>query len=284
MGMIEINISKKLLGSNGDMNLEVKLNIDQKEFITLTGSSGAGKTTLLRILAGLEEAKGTIKVGDEIWLDSNYSLPPQKRKIGFVFQEYALFNNMSVEQNLTYIKKDIKLARELLEITGLVSLKDRLPSSLSGGQKQRVALCRAMMNRPKILLMDEPLSALDQSTRVKLQDKILAIHREFGTTTIMVSHDISEIYRLSSRVITLDQGKIIDDTDIKDIVSTTDSNSKFIFEGSILDIDIKDSTYIVKVVVAKQVVTIFVDKNRAKSLIVGQKVTLTTDTFRPYLL
>jgi molybdate transport system ATP-binding protein len=284
MGMIEINISKKLLGSNGDMNLEVKLNIDQKEFITLTGSSGAGKTTLLRILAGLEEAKGTIKVGDEIWLDSNYSLPPQKRKIGFVFQEYALFNNMSVGQNLTYIKKDIKLARELLEITGLVSLKDRLPSSLSGGQKQRVALCRAMMNRPKILLMDEPLSALDQSTRVKLQDKILAIHREFGTTTIMVSHDISEIYRLSSRVITLDQGKIIDDTDIKDIVSTTDSNSKFIFEGSILDIDIKDSTYIVKVVVAKQVVTIFVDKNRAKSLIVGQKVTLTTDTFRPYLL
>jgi molybdate transport system ATP-binding protein len=282
--MIEINISKKLLGSNGDMNLEVKLNIDQKEFITLTGSSGAGKTTLLRILAGLEEAKGTIKVGDEIWLDSNYSLPPQKRKIGFVFQEYALFNNMSVGQNLTYIKKDIKLARELLEITGLVSLKDRLPSSLSGGQKQRVALCRAMMNRPKILLMDEPLSALDQSTRVKLQDKILAIHREFGTTTIMVSHDISEIYRLSSRVITLDQGKIIDDTDIKDIVSTTDSNSKFIFEGSILDIDIRDSTYIVKVVVAKQVVTIFVDKNRAKSLIVGQKVTLTTDTFRPYLL
>jgi molybdate transport system ATP-binding protein len=284
MGMIEINISKKLLGSNGDMNLEVKLNIDQKEFITLTGSSGAGKTTLLRILAGLEEAKGTIKVGDEIWLDSNYSLSPQKRKIGFVFQEYALFNNMSVEQNLTYIKKDIKLARELLEITGLVSLKDRLPSSLSGGQKQRVALCRAMMNHPKILLMDEPLSALDQPTRVKLQDKILAIHREFGTITIMVSHDISEIYRLSSRVITLDQGKIIDDTDIKDIVSTTDSNSKFIFEGSILDIDIKDSTYIVKVVVAKQVVTIFVDKNRAKSLIVGQKVTLTTDTFRPYLL
>jgi molybdate transport system ATP-binding protein len=284
MGMIEINISKKLLGSNGDMNLEVKLNIDQKEFIALTGSSGAGKTTLLRILAGLEEAKGTIKVGDEIWLDSNYSLPPQKRKIGFVFQEYALFNNMSVEQNLTYIKKDIKLARELLEITGLVSLKDRLPSSLSGGQKQRVALCRAMMNRPKILLMDEPLSALDQSTRVKLQDKILAIHREFGTITIMVSHDISEIYRLSSRVITLDQGRIIDDTNIKDIVSTTDSGSKFIFEGSILDIDIRDSTYIVKVVVAKQVVTIFVDKNRAKSLIVGQKVTLTTDTFRPYLL
>lgn len=282
--MIEINISKKLLGSNGDMNLEVKLNIDQKEFIALTGSSGAGKTTLLRILAGLEEAKGTIKVGDEIWLDSSYSLPPQKRKIGFVFQEYALFNNMSVEQNLTYIKKDIKLARELLEITGLVSLKDRLPSSLSGGQKQRVALCRAMMNRPKILLMDEPLSALDQSTRVKLQDKILAIHREFGTITIMVSHDISEIYRLSSRVITLDQGKIIDDTDIKDIVSTTDSNSKFIFEGSILDIDIRDSTYIVKVVVAKQVVTIFVDKNRAKSIRVGQKVNLATDTFRPYLL
>jgi molybdate transport system ATP-binding protein len=282
--MIKIDINKQLHGANGLMDLSVNLKINHGDFVALAGKSGSGKTTLLRILAGLEEAKGTIKVGDEIWLDSNYSLPPQKRKIGFVFQEYALFNNMSVEQNLTYIKKDIKLARELLEITGLVSLKDRLPSSLSGGQKQRVALCRAMMNRPKILLMDEPLSALDQSTRVKLQDKILAIHKEFGTTTIMVSHDISEIYRLSSRVITIGQGKIIDDTDIKDIVSTTDSNSKFIFEGSILDIDIKDSTYIVKVLIAKQVVTIFVDKNRAKSMRVGQKVTLTTDTFRPHLL
>ena len=204
--MIDISIQKELLGSLGKMDLQVNLSIETQSFVALSGQSGSGKTTLLRILAGLEPAQGRIVVNDEVWLDEKKSLPPQKRGIGFVFQDYALFPNMSVIDNLLFVKKDASLAKHLLDMTELSELAHRSVMSLSGGQKQRVSLCRAMMNRPKLLLMDEPLSALDPSMRTKLQHEILALHKEFKTTTIMVSHDPSEIYRLSNRVVVLSQG------------------------------------------------------------------------------
>ena len=117
--MIHIQIEKLLHGSNGKMNLNVNLEIKNKDFVALAGVSGSGKTTLLRILAGLENAKGKIKIDDEIWLDEKFCLSPQKRKIGFVFQDYALFPNMSILDNLLYVKKDKELAYHLLEITEL---------------------------------------------------------------------------------------------------------------------------------------------------------------------
>ena len=216
--MINIKIQKPLFGSNGQMNLDIDLQIQKGDFIALSGLSGSGKTTLLRIIAGLETASGTIKIEDDIWLDDKYSLPPQKRDIGFVFQDYALFPNYTVLENLLYVNKDINLANHLLNLTELNELKDRYPQTLSGGQKQRVSLCRAMMNRPKILLMDEPLSALDTNMRTKLQNEILTLHKEFETTTIMVSHDPSEIYRLANRVVVLNEGKIINDGLPKDVL------------------------------------------------------------------
>jgi molybdate transport system ATP-binding protein len=209
--MIDINIDKTLYGSNGQMDLDVNIDIKKGDFVILTGASGSGKTTLLRVLAGLEVAKGKINVNGQNWLDDNFNLSPQKRDIGFVFQEYALFPNMDVEQNLLYVRDDINLANHLLKITQLTKLKNTMPQTLSGGQKQRVALCRAMMNKPKLLLLDEPLSALDIDIKLKLQDELVALHKEFKTTTIMVSHDISEIYKLSDRIITLKDGKISDD-------------------------------------------------------------------------
>jgi molybdate transport system ATP-binding protein len=157
--MIKIDINKQLHGSSGKMDLDVNLEIKQGEFLALAGLSGSGKTTLLRILAGLEEANGTIKIDDSVWLDEKVYLAAQKREIGFVFQDYALFTNLSVLNNLLYVNKDKELANHLLEITELSELKNRLPQTLSGGQKQRVSLCRALMNKPKLLLMDEPLSA-----------------------------------------------------------------------------------------------------------------------------
>jgi molybdate transport system ATP-binding protein len=209
--MIHIEIQKQLHGSQGKMYLDVDLEIQQGEFIALMGESGSGKTTLLRVLAGLERAAGNISVEDVTWLRSQKMLPPQQREIGFIFQDYALFDNMSVEENLLFVNDDKVLAKRLLELTELTQLASRNVKGLSGGQKQRVSLCRAMMKKPKLLLMDEPLSALDPTMRTKLKDEILKLHKTFGTTTIMVSHDTEVSYQLADRVLVLDHGKLIAD-------------------------------------------------------------------------
>ncbi len=281
--MINIDISKKLHGSSGEMNLNINLNIKEGDFVALSGKSGSGKTTLLRILAGLEEAEGSIKVGDELWIDSKRSLAPQKRKIGYVFQDYALFPNMSVEENLLFVNRDRSLADHLLNMTELDELKNRLPNTLSGGQQQRVSLCRAMMNRPKLLLMDEPLSALDPSMRTKLQNEILTLHKEFGTTTIMVSHDPSEIYRLASRVLVLDLGQIINDGKPKEVLLKTQGSQKFSFEGELLDITKVDVIYVAIVSIGQQLVEVVVSSDEAKNLKIGQTVTVSTKAFAPMI-
>ena len=282
--MIRIDINKKLHGANGKMNLDISLKIEDGEFIALTGQSGSGKTTLLRILAGLEEAYGTIQVEDKLWLDNKKALAPQKRQIGFVFQEYALFANMSVEQNLLYVNNDKELANHLLEITELDKLKKRLPNTLSGGQKQRLSLCRAMMNKPKLLLMDEPLSALDPAMRTKLQNEILQLHKEFKTTTIMVSHDPSEIYRLANRVVVLNLGEIINDGTPKDILLKTSGSQKFSFEGELLDIIKADVVYIAIVSIGQQLVEVVLSKSEAKDLKIGQSVRVSSKAFAPSIL
>ncbi|MCK5293936.1 MAG: ATP-binding cassette domain-containing protein, partial [Arcobacteraceae bacterium] len=215
------------------------------------------------------------------WLDNKFNLPTQKREIGFVFQDYALFPNMSVEENLLFVKKDKKLANYLLDMTELSELKKRLPNTLSGGQKQRVSLCRALMNRPKLLLMDEPLSALDPSMRTKLQNEILTLHKEFGTTTIMVSHDPSEIYRLSNRVVVLEQGKIINDGKAKDVLLRTTGSQKFSFEGELLDIVKVDVIYIAIVAIGQQLVEVVISQDEVKNLQIGDIVNLSTKAFSP---
>ncbi len=281
--MIKIDINKKLHGSSGEMELNVNLDIKEQDFVALAGQSGSGKTTLLRILAGLEKAKGHISIGDDIWLGGNTILPPQKRKIGFVFQDYALFPNMSVEENLLFVNRDKELAHELLEITELSELKKRHPSTLSGGQKQRVSLCRALMNRPKLLLMDEPLSALDPSMRTKLQNEILALHKKFGTTTIMVSHDPSEIYRLSNRVIVLNLGEVVNDGSAKDVLLKTTGTQKFSLEGELLDITKVDVINIAIVSIGQQLVEVVVNNEEVKALKIGQVVNVSTKAFTPMI-
>jgi molybdate transport system ATP-binding protein len=281
--MLELDIRKRLQGSRGEMSLDIQLSIKEHDFIALSGQSGSGKTTLLRILAGLEEASGSILMGDEVWLDERMHMPTQKRGIGFVFQDYALFANMSVEQNLLYVNKDKALANHLLELTHLSELKDRLPSTLSGGQKQRVSLCRALMNRPRLLLMDEPLSALDPKMRTQLQEDILRLHKEFGTTTIMVSHDPSEIYRLANRVFVIDQGKIIREGTAKELFLKAHGSQKFSLKGELLEIIKADVIYIAVVAIGQQIVEVVLDENEAKTLKAGQSVQVNTKAFAPSL-
>ncbi len=281
--MIDINIHKLLQGSIGPMELDVDISINEHEFIALAGQSGSGKTTLLRILAGLENAEGKIKVHDELWLDETKFLPVKKRGIGFVFQDYALFENMSVQHNLLYVNRDKVMAKHLLEITGLYELKDRLPATLSGGQKQRVSLCRALMNRPKLLLMDEPFSALDPQMRSQLQHDILVLHKEFGTTTIMVSHDPSEAYRLANRVIMLEQGRVVQDASPKEVFLKAYGSQKFSLRGELLDIIKADVIYIAIVSVGQQIVEVVLDDKEAKSFKIGQSVYINTKAFSPSL-
>jgi len=219
--MIDIKIQKNLHGSHGDMDLDVNMHIAQGEFIVLMGESGSGKTTLLRVMAGLEQAQGNVEVEGVTWLGSHKMLPPQQREIGFVFQDYALFDNMSVEENLHFVNDDKALAKQLLTMTQLSGLATRNVKGLSGGQKQRVSLCRAMMKKPKLLLMDEPLSALDPAMRENLKEEIRKLHKTFGTTTIMVSHDTDVSYHLADRVWVLDQGKVIADGSPKEIFVET---------------------------------------------------------------
>jgi len=220
--MIHIDIKKALHGADGLMYLDVNLEIQKGEFIALMGESGAGKTTLLRVLAGLEKAQGDVVVEDVSW----QGLAVQKRDIGFVFQDYALFDNMTVEQNLLFVNEDKILVKELLEMTELTALAQRNVQILSGGQKQRVSLCRAMMKKPKLLLMDEPLSALDLKMRSILQQEIKQLHERFGTTTIMVSHDVREVYALADRVWKMKQGKVVADGSIDEVLSSQSSGHK----------------------------------------------------------
>ena len=282
--MIHLDIQKSLLGSEGAMPLHVRLDIKEHDFLALSGQSGSGKTTLLRILAGLESAEGTISVDNKLWLDPQTKLSSQKRRIGFVFQDYALFNNMSVEQNLLYVTKDRSLSTHLLELTGLTSLKNRLPLTLSGGQKQRVSLCRALMNRPKLLLMDEPFSALDPAMRSKLQDDILTLHKEFGTTTIMVSHEPSEIYRLANRVVVLHHGKVIHDGTPKEVLLHQQGSQKFSFRGKILDIVKADVIHIAVIAIGQQIVEIILDEAESQHYKIGDSVSVSTKAFAPSLV
>jgi molybdate transport system ATP-binding protein len=279
--LIEINIKKQLHGASGDMNLDVDLQIKSNDFIALIGQSGSGKTTMLRVLAGLEKSDGLIKVDSTIWQDNKTFLPPQKRKIGFVFQDYALFPNLSVEENLLYVNKDKTLAKELLELTELSELKNRMPNTLSGGQKQRVSLCRAMMNRPKLLLMDEPLSALDPNMRLKLQHEILLLHKKFETTTIMVSHDLSEIYKLSNQLIELKNGKVIKYGDTKKLLLDSTNSQKFSFQGEIIDIKKVDVINIAVISIGQQLVEVVLSSQEAQNLTVGQNITVGTKAFTP---
>lgn len=215
--MISVNITKELFGADGLFKLNFTTEIHKGEFVTISGPTGAGKSSVLRMIAGLLKPKnGTIIVDGQPWFDDQLgiNLPPQKRNIGMVFQDYSLFPNLSVRGNLTYALahgQDTKVVDHLLEVSGLSNLQNKKPLMLSGGQKQRVAVTRALINKPKLLLLDEPLSALDSMMRKTLQNYISEFHNEFNLTTILVSHDHAEVKKMSERVLVLENGKICQD-------------------------------------------------------------------------
>lgn len=218
--MLEISCFKEF---SKHFCLDAKLSVPKGEFCALFGASGSGKTSLLRIIAGLEKASGYIKNAEQIFFDDNIFLPPQKRNIGFLFQDYALFENLNVRKNLLFARNEPDFADFLLELCDLYKHKNSAISMLSGGQKQRVALARALMRKPEILLLDEPFSALDMDIKAKLQDYLLKIHSTFKNTIILVSHDLSDIYKLSKRTFIIENGKITKSGKNSQIFSSNDT-------------------------------------------------------------
>jgi len=198
--MMEISIETKFF--------KFEINLSKSQILGIVGPSGIGKTTTLRAIAGLEEAKGKIVVDGEVWLDENLSLAPKKRSIGFVFQDFALFPNMSVLENVAYASSK-EHALEILKAFNIEHLKDKRPDKLSGGERQRVAIARAIARAPKVLLMDEPFSALDRKTKHFIQDKILEFSKMYKFYTIFVAHDLTDVVRLSDLVFSVEDQKLL---------------------------------------------------------------------------
>ncbi|WP_137885232.1 ABC transporter ATP-binding protein [Pseudomonas sp. 2FE] len=223
---------------------DIQGEISKGEFVTLLGPSGCGKSTLLRCIAGLTEVNG-----GKILLDGQDLVPlsPQKRGIGMVFQSYALFPNMTVQQNVAFGLRMQKVAgnaaaKRVDEVLGLVELGDfagRYPHQLSGGQCQRVALARSLVTRPRLLLLDEPLSALDARIRKHLREQIRQIQRELGLTTIFVTHDQEEALVMSDRIFLMNQGRIVQSGDAETLYTAPADvfAAGFIGNYNVLDAD-----------------------------------------------
>ncbi|BCM87925.1 ABC transporter ATP-binding protein [Methylobacterium indicum] len=195
---------------------DTNLQLNAGEFVTLLGPSGCGKTTTLRLIGGFEFATaGTISIeGRDVT-----ALPPYRRPVNTVFQDYALFPHMTVEENVAYgltvrgeaVSKQDRASRvrDALALVGLSAYGARLPGALSGGQRQRVAMARAIVKQPRVLLLDEPLSALDVKLRETMQIELKRLHRELGITFLMVTHDQNEALALSDRIVVMSQGRIV---------------------------------------------------------------------------
>lgn len=235
----------------GDVEVlkQIDLDVTEGEFLTLLGPSGSGKTTLLRIIAGFENASsGEIRIGT---LDLS-RLTPSERQLGMVFQNYALFPHLTVAENVGYGLRVRKVrepkrsqrVNEMLEMVGLGHLGDRKPAQLSGGQQQRVALARALAYEPEILLMDEPLGALDRSLRLQMESEIKRVHRQIGTTVIYVTHDQEEALVLSDRVAIMNQGVFAGlDTPMELFQNPPNSFvAKFFSDANIFEAEMVDGT------------------------------------------
>jgi molybdate transport system ATP-binding protein len=209
--VLSFYVKTRLSAGDRIFDLEVEYSLTEGSFLGVRGPSGSGKTTLLRCIAGLERPdEGHIEFNGVPWFDSRTGIfvPPQKRSVGLVFQDYALFPHMTVLGNVLYGAPDRASAERLLELTRLTREARQFPRELSGGQKQRAALARALARGPRVLLLDEPLSALDEELRESLGSELARIQGETGVTAILVTHSRVEIERLCSEVLELHEGRM----------------------------------------------------------------------------
>ncbi|WP_052784851.1 sulfate/molybdate ABC transporter ATP-binding protein [Campylobacter jejuni] len=289
--MIKIDIKLPINTAKGKKQLELNTYLKANEITAIFGESGAGKTTLLKIIAGLIKPEfGRIEVGDELWLDTqkNINLAIQKRKIGFVFQDYALFPNMSVKENISYAATSKQKVEELLSLMNLENLAKIYPKNLSGGQAQRVALARALAREPQILLLDEPLSALDFKMRSFLQDELVKILQHFKITTLLVSHDLAEIYKLSHRILELKNGKIIKDFPKNEFFTHSNISAKLRLSATLLEIKKSDILVVLTLLLNQDIIKITLSEEEFlkayQDVKIGDTLLLSIKAFNPIIV
>ena len=203
--MLKCNIEKKL--NHFVLNAEF---IVENQILCIMGESGSGKTSILNSIAGLlTPDKGEIILDDNILFSDKINLKPQERNIGYVFQDYALFPNMSVKDNIFFMNPDKDYANSLIEKLGIEYLLENFPNTLSGGEKQKVSIVRALANKPRLLLMDEPFSSIDEKFKNKFYEELIEIKKSLDIPIIMVTHNRHEAEILSDRLIFIDKGKIV---------------------------------------------------------------------------
>ncbi|MBX1795279.1 sulfate/molybdate ABC transporter ATP-binding protein [Campylobacter sp. CH185] len=289
--MIKIDINHPMNTAKGRVDLNFKKDIESGKITALFGESGAGKTTLLKIIAGLIRPEfGRIEADNELWFDSskNFSLALQKRKIGFVFQDYALFPNMNVKENIAYAASSKAKVSELLALMGLENLAKIYPKHLSGGQAQRVALARALAREPKILLLDEPLSALDFKMRANLQDELAKILEYFKISTLLVSHDLAEIYKLSHRILELKNGNIIKDFPKNEFFTHSSISAKLRLSATLLEIKKSDILVVLTLLLNQDIIKITLSEEEFlkayQDIKIGDTLILSVKAFNPIIV
>lgn len=212
----------------GEFTLEVDLSLPAKGVTALFGHSGSGKTTLLRCIAGLHQAEGELRVGEQCWQRAGYFLPVHRRPLAYVFQEASLFPHLSVKRNLEYGYKRIpSQARQIsfdqaVQWLGLEAMLDRMPGKLSGGERQRVAIARALLTSPRVLLMDEPLSALDHRSKQEILPYLERLHEMLSIPVLYVTHSPDEVARLADHLVVLEQGRVVASGSLSDTLSRID--------------------------------------------------------------
>lgn len=212
----------------GQFDLEVAFSAPARGVTALFGHSGSGKTTLLRCVAGLHRAEGRLVVNGDVWQEGNRLVPTHRRELGYVFQEASLFPHLSVRRNLTFGQKRVSAAKrrvafdDAVQLLGIDRLLERSPVLLSGGERQRVAIARALLTSPRLLLMDEPLSALDERSKQNILPYLERLHDELAIPVLYVSHSVAEVARLADHMVWLEKGQVMAAGPAPELLTRTD--------------------------------------------------------------
>ncbi|MCE3037270.1 ATP-binding cassette domain-containing protein [Helicobacter sp. faydin-H20] len=271
--MIQISLQKQLSGAKGPLNLDLQANFQTNKTYAIFGESGSGKTTFFKMLCGITPPdSGYISYNNQVLYDKKAKIntPVWKRNIGFVFQNCALFPHLNVYKNITFgLNKSLKSQVDsLISLLNLNQLCDKKPKHLSGGQAQKVALARSILQNPKILLLDEPFSALDQDTKTFLYQEFKNTLKHFNLTTFLISHDITEVLFLTDHVFVLEDGKFCKNGSPQEIF--LEQNNHKIF-GKILSIKKQGDKSVLQVLVQNMIFN-FILENVDNSLKIGDMI------------